>query len=98
VLFLLIISIGFADDDEPFEEYEPNASIFDDSIVILDSSLEQVNVICDLSDIEINDTLEVTYPDIDYIFRDDTFIDDVRLGPFVLKTINTKKNKQSYKI
>ncbi len=91
MLFLLIISIGFADDAGPFEEYEPDASIFDDSIVILDSSLEQVNVICDLSDTEVNDTLEVTYPDIDHTFRDDTFIDDVRLGPFVLKTINTKE-------
>lgn len=39
MLVLLIISIGFSDDGRPFDEYEPNGSIFDDSIVILDPCL-----------------------------------------------------------
>jgi len=68
--------MSFADDGGPFEEYESNGNIFDDPIVIHDSSLEQVNVICDLQETEVNDTLKVIYPDIDHTFIDDTFIDD----------------------
>lgn len=76
MLVLLLISIGFADDGGPFEGYEPNGSIFYDYVVIPDSSLEQVNVISYPSDTEVNDTLEVTYPDIDHTFIYDTFVDD----------------------
>lgn len=76
VLILAIVWLSLFDGGELFEEFESNGSVFDDFIVIPDSSLKEVNVSNDPLNIKADNVSKLTYHDVDSTSQDSTFTEE----------------------